>query len=81
MSKEDDVVVYLYERGISTDSARLFSRLPNEKCLSHKAMAEAKIWLPRSQILHLSKAPHTVGEWPECAVTIPYWLANKLKLL
>jgi hypothetical protein len=39
------------------------------------------IWLPKSQIEHISRTPGLAGEWDEVVLTMPEWLAEKKGLI
>lgn len=59
-----------------TDKAYCFSKLPKDK-----AQQEDQIWIPRSQIEHITRLPAETGQWNECLVKLPEWLAEKKGLL
>ena len=40
-----------------------------------------RVWLPRSQIERYMAFGAAPGEWPECEVQIPSWLARAKKLI
>lgn len=67
--------VRLWQIG-ATPRAVLFSKVPKERDAHPQG-----IWLPRSQIQHITRFPPVVGSWQECHVTLPEWLAEKKGLL
>jgi len=70
--KQETTKVVLW-RISSTEKAYLFSTTPTPVTGGEGR----RIWLPRSQISHLSGDPHKPTEWQRCTITIPLWLAEK----
>lgn len=58
------------------EKAILISMLPPDKNVEH-----FNIWLPRSQLEHISKEPALSNGWRECIITMPLWLAENKKLI
>lgn len=57
-------------------NAMLVSLTPKERDPNPKG-----IWLPKSQIEHISRTPAKPGEWDEVVLTMPEWLAEKKGLI
>lgn len=55
-----------------TDKAMLVSMLPKSRDPSPEG-----VWVPRSQIEHVTRHPEEPGEWRKIEITIPEWLAEK----
>jgi len=58
----------------STDKAYQVSKTPQDR--SH-----ILVWIPRSQLEHVSKEPAKPGEWQEATITMPLWLAEDKDLV
>lgn len=58
----------------ATDAAVKFSKTPPDR-------VPDEVWIPRSQIEHITRRPAALGVWPECEVTIEEWIAEKKGLL
>ena len=58
-----------------TDKARLYSTTPPS------SRDGDEVWIPISQIDHVSYQPAVEGEWRECVVTIPEWIADEKGLI
>ena len=54
-----------------TEKAILFSDFPEG------TVGARKIWIPLSQIIHISHDPHEPGEWGPCTVEMTAWIAEK----
>jgi hypothetical protein len=59
-----------------TPDAMLISTTPKNSNRNGK-----KIWIPKSQVEHITRQPEKVNEWQEIVITIPEWLAEKKDLL
>ena len=59
----------------SSEKAYLFSTTQN-----HKRDGK-QVWIPRSMIEHVTRLPERIGEWQQCIVTLPEWIAEKKGLL
>jgi len=57
----------------STERAIEFSTLP-------KGDGGRTVWVPRSQIRHISRDRSNSGEWPTCLVDVEDWLVEKEEL-
>jgi hypothetical protein len=55
-----------------TEKAYLMSTTPKDAHRDGK-----QVWIPRSQIEHVSRMPASVFEWQECVVTLPLWIAEQ----
>lgn len=65
--------VVLWQIG-GTEKAYLFSTMPKGDKTGHS------IWLPRSQIKHISREGAKANEWPKCVVEMADWLIEKHEL-
>ena len=68
----DATTARLWFTGKTTESARLYSKLPK----SRHPGKEDEVWLPLSQIEHTTKYPPEGDEWPIHVITLPEWLAK-----
>lgn len=66
----ETIAIRVWQIG-GTDAAYLVSSTPKN------GRSGRKVWLPRSQIEHVTRQPEVVGEWQECSMTLPLWLAEK----
>ena len=71
------MTVRLWFTGQETEAARLYCKLPK----SRNPEKSDEVWLPLSQIEHVTRYPAKPNEWPEHVVTIPEWLAQNHDLL
>ncbi len=58
----------------ATPAAYLFSTKP-------KGQGGRQSWVPRSLVDHVTRFPAGPGEWRQCQVTMPMWLAEQKGLL
>lgn len=68
--------VKLWFVGKETANARLYSKLPE----SRNPEKSDAVWIPISQIEHVTKYPPVEHEWPVHIITIQDWLAEKHSL-
>ena len=61
----------MYQAG-GTDAAYLFSTTPRDQ--KH---AGFQVWIPKSQINHISRRAPIAGQWTECEVTMSDWIAKQ----
>lgn len=65
-----------------TRRVRLWEVRSTEKATEYSTMPKGDpcgrtLWIPRSQVKHVSKDPAKPGEWRPCTVTLEAWLADK----
>lgn len=58
----------------SSEKAYKFSKTPPERDAD-------EVWIPKSQIEHLTRRAPDGRDWVECEVTIPEWLALEKGLI
>lgn len=59
-----------------TDMAYLFSRTPQDRDPTNPGS-----WVPRSHCQRITKMAEVPGQWRECLVTLPDWVAEQKGLL
>jgi hypothetical protein len=70
VNQSEIIKLRLWEIG-GTEKAYLFSSTPKD------GRDGNKVWIPKSQIEHITRQAPKVNEWRECVVSLPLWIAER----